>query len=113
MLNGSQLATVSSPLTLSGWQDVDIAIRLVLHQPVPAGDGVVPWVLLTKSNIGTPSDSYDRPTDDPLLFLPRFLNGQANALFRLLAGVPFWPTAGGRVTDDDRLGRRLDGAAAQ
>jgi len=53
VLNGSQLATVSSPLTLSGWQDVDIAIRLVLHQPVPAGDGDVPWVLLTKSNIGT------------------------------------------------------------
>ena len=68
VLNGSQLATVSSPLTLSGWQDVDIAIRLVLHQPVPAGDGVVPWVLLTKSNIGAPSDSYDRPADYPAQF---------------------------------------------
>jgi ribose transport system substrate-binding protein len=68
VLNGSQLATVSSPLTLSGWQDVDIAIRLVLHQPIPAGDGVVPWVLLTKSNIGAPSDSYDRPADYPAQF---------------------------------------------
>jgi ribose transport system substrate-binding protein len=68
VLNGSQLATVSSPLTLSGWQDVDIAIRLVLHRPIPAGDGVVPWVLLTKSNIGTPSDSYDRPIDYPAQF---------------------------------------------
>jgi ribose transport system substrate-binding protein len=68
VLNGTQLATVSSPLTLSGWQDVDIAIRLVLHQPVPAGDGVVPWVLLTKSNIGTPSDSYDRPAGYPAQF---------------------------------------------
>jgi ribose transport system substrate-binding protein len=68
VLNGTQLATVSSPLTLSGWQDVDIAIRLVLHQPIPAGDGVVPWVLLTKSNIGAPSDSYDRPTDYPAQF---------------------------------------------
>jgi hypothetical protein len=47
---------------------VDIAIRLVLHQPVPAGDGVVPWVLLTKSNIGTPSDSYDRLADYPAQF---------------------------------------------
>jgi ribose transport system substrate-binding protein len=68
VLNGSQLATVSSPLTLSGWQDVDIAIRLVMHQPIPAGDGVVPWVLLTKSNIGSPSDSYDRPADYPAQF---------------------------------------------
>ena len=68
VLNGSQLATVSSPLTLSGWQDVDIAILLVLHQPVPAGDGVVPWVLLTRSNIGAPSDSYDVPTNYPSLF---------------------------------------------
>ena len=68
VLSGSQLATVSSPLTLSGWQDVDIAIRLVLHQPVPAGDGVVPWVLLTKSNIGAASDSYDRPADYPAQF---------------------------------------------
>ena len=68
VLNGTQLATVSSPLTLSGWQDVDIAIRLVMHQPIPAGDGVVPWVLLTTSNIGTPSDSYDRPADYPAQF---------------------------------------------
>jgi ribose transport system substrate-binding protein len=68
VLNGTQLATVSSPLTLSGWQDVDIAIRLVMHQPIPAGDGVVPWVLLTKSNIGAPSDSYDRPADYPAQF---------------------------------------------
>jgi ribose transport system substrate-binding protein len=68
VLNGTQLATVSSPLTLSGWQDVDIAIRLVMHQPIPAGDGVVPWVLLTKSNIGAPSDSYDRPAGYPAQF---------------------------------------------
>jgi len=68
VLNGSQLATVSSPLTLSGWQDVDIAIRLVMHQPIPAGDGIVPWVLLTKSNLGTPSSSYDMPGDYPALF---------------------------------------------
>ena len=27
-----------------------------------------PWVLLNKSNIGTPSDSYDAPTDYPSLF---------------------------------------------
>jgi hypothetical protein len=63
VLNGSQLATVSSPLTLSGWQDVDIAIRLVMHLPVPAGDNNVPWVLLTKSNIGSPENSFDRPAD--------------------------------------------------
>jgi hypothetical protein len=68
VLDGTQLATVSSPLTLSGWQDVDIAIRIAMHLPIPAGDGVVPWVLLTKSNLGPPSDSYDRPADYPALF---------------------------------------------
>ena len=68
VLQGTQLATVSGPFILGGWQDVDIAIRIVMHLPVPAGDGVVPWVLLTKANIGTPSDSYDRPTDYPSLF---------------------------------------------
>ena len=68
VLNGSQLATVSSPLTLSGWQDVDIAIRLAMHLPAAAGDNDVPWVLLTKANIGTPSASYDRPADYPAQF---------------------------------------------
>jgi hypothetical protein len=68
VLNGTQLATVSSPLTLSGWQDVDMAIRMAMHLPIPAGDGLVPWVLLTKANIGTPSDSYDRPADYPAQF---------------------------------------------
>jgi ribose transport system substrate-binding protein len=68
VLNGTQLATVSSPLTLSGWQDVDIAIRLAMHLPAAAGDNDVPWVLLTKANIGTPSDSYDRPAGYPAQF---------------------------------------------
>jgi ABC-type sugar transport system substrate-binding protein len=68
VLNGAQLATVSSPLTLSGWQDVDIAIRLAMHLPAAAGDNDVPWVLLTKANIGTPSDSYDRPAGYPAQF---------------------------------------------
>ena len=63
VLDGSQLATVSSPLTLSGWQDVDIAVRHVMHLPIPSGDQDVPWVLLTKSNIGTPENSFDRPLD--------------------------------------------------
>ena len=63
VLDGTQLATVSSPLTLSGWQDVDMAVRLVMHLPIPAGDQEVPWVLLTKSNIGTPENSFDRPAD--------------------------------------------------
>ena len=63
VLDGDQLATVSSPLTLSGWQDVDMAIRLVMRLPIPAGDQQVPWVLLTKSNIGGPEDSFDRPAN--------------------------------------------------
>jgi hypothetical protein len=65
---GSELSTVSNPLTLGGWQDMDMAIRFAMHLPPSPGDNVVPWVLLDKSNVGTPSDSYDVPTDYPSLF---------------------------------------------
>jgi hypothetical protein len=67
-LNGTELSTVSNPLTLGGWQDMDMAIRFAMHLPASPGDNVVPWVLLNKSNIGTPSDSYDVPTNYPSLF---------------------------------------------
>jgi ribose transport system substrate-binding protein len=63
VLNGDQLATVNSPLTMGGWQDMDMAIRTVMGLPIPAGDHVVPIALLTKDNIGTPKDSYDIPSD--------------------------------------------------
>ena len=68
VLAGTELSTVSNPLTLGGWQDMDMAIRFAMHLPPSPGDNVVPWVLLNKSNIGTPSDSYDVPTDYPSLF---------------------------------------------
>jgi hypothetical protein len=68
VLQGTQLATVSGPFILGGWQDMDMAIRDVMHLPPSPGDNIVPWVLLNKSNIGTPSDSYDVPTDYPSLF---------------------------------------------
>ena len=68
VLNGTELSTVSNPLTLGGWQDMDMAVRFAMHLPASPGDNVVPWVLLNKSNIGTPSDSYDVPTDYPALF---------------------------------------------
>jgi hypothetical protein len=68
VLAGSQLATVSGPFILGGWQDMDMAIRFAMHLAPSPGDNVVPWVLLDKSNIGTPSDSYDVPTDYPSLF---------------------------------------------
>jgi ribose transport system substrate-binding protein len=68
VLAGSQLATVSGPFILGGWQDMDMAIRVAMHLAPSPGDNVVPWVLLNKSNIGTPSDSYDVPTDYPSLF---------------------------------------------
>jgi ribose transport system substrate-binding protein len=68
VLQGSQLATASGPFILGGWQDMDMAIRDVMHLPASSGDNVVPWVLLNRSNIGTPSDSYDVPTDYPSLF---------------------------------------------
>jgi hypothetical protein len=68
VLAGSQLATVSGPFILGGWQDMDMAIRAVMKLPPSPGDNVEPWVLLNKSNISTPSDSYDVPTDYPSLF---------------------------------------------
>ena len=63
VLNGTQLATTSSPFMLGGWQDMDEAVRWVMHVPIPSGDHVVPWMLLTKANIGTPQNSFDKPTD--------------------------------------------------
>jgi hypothetical protein len=68
VLNGTQLATAGAPYKLGGWQDMDIAIRSVMHLPASPGDGVVPWMLLTKANISTPSDSYDEPANYPALF---------------------------------------------
>jgi hypothetical protein len=68
VLSGTELTTVSNPLTEGGWQDMDMAIRFVMHLPESTGDEDVPWVLLNKSNIGTPSDSYDVPTNYPSLF---------------------------------------------
>jgi ribose transport system substrate-binding protein len=63
VLNGTQLATLNGPLVMGGWQDMDMAIRTVMHLPIPAGDHIVPTVLLTKGNIGTPQNSYDVPAD--------------------------------------------------
>jgi hypothetical protein len=68
VVNGTQLATAGAPYRLGGWQDMDIAIRSVMHLPASPGDGVVPWMLLTKANIGSPNDSYDEPADYPALF---------------------------------------------
>jgi len=65
---GTELTTVSNPLTEGGWQDMDMAIRFAMHLPESPGDEQVPWVLLNKSNIGTPSDSYDVPANYPSLF---------------------------------------------
>jgi hypothetical protein len=47
---------------------MDMAIRFAMHLPESPGDLQVPWVLLNKSNIGTPSDSYDVPANYPSLF---------------------------------------------
>lgn len=63
VLDGKELAVVNSPFTMGGWQDVDMAIRKAMNQPIPQGDHVVPTVLLTKGNVGTPKDSYDVPSD--------------------------------------------------
>jgi ribose transport system substrate-binding protein len=63
VLNGQQLATVNSSFFMAGWQDMDEAIRYTMGLPIPAGDHSVAPLLLTKDNIGTPAESYDRPID--------------------------------------------------
>jgi ribose transport system substrate-binding protein len=68
VLSGTELSTVSNPLIEGGWQDMDMAVRFAMHLPESPGDEQVPWVLLNKSNIGTPADSYDVPTNYPSLF---------------------------------------------
>jgi ribose transport system substrate-binding protein len=75
VLNGTALATVNSPLVMGGWQDVDMAIRTVMHLPIPAGDHIVPMVLLTKADIGTPQSSYDVPADYAAQFKKLWLVG--------------------------------------
>lgn len=61
--DNTQLSTMGAALSYGGFQDVDIALRLVEHMPIPAGDRAVFNPLLTQSNVGTPRDSYDLPTD--------------------------------------------------
>jgi hypothetical protein len=63
VLDGSELAMTGEPFIMDGWEDVDMAIRYVMHLPIPAGDHKDSRVLLTKDNIGTPRDSYDIPAD--------------------------------------------------
>jgi hypothetical protein len=75
VLNGTVLAAVNSPYTLGGWQDVDMAIRKVMNMPIPQGDHVVPTVLLTKADIGTPENSYDIPSDYAAQFKKLWLVG--------------------------------------
>lgn len=62
------IATINTPLVSSGWYDVDMAIRHVMGLPIPQGDHRFQYVLLTKSNIGTPRDSYDVPSNYAELF---------------------------------------------
>lgn len=63
VLDGTQLATMITPLVEGGWQDMDIAIRHVMGLPIPEGDHIATNAVLIKSNIGKPQDSYDIPTD--------------------------------------------------
>jgi ribose transport system substrate-binding protein len=63
VLDGKELETVNSSFLMAGWQDMDEAIRYAMGLPIPAGDHRVVPLLLTKDNIGTPADSYDRPID--------------------------------------------------
>jgi ribose transport system substrate-binding protein len=60
---GVEAATIGSAFRYSGWLAVDAMLRHLAGMPIPAGDGGIPTQLLTKDTVGTPSDSYDLPSD--------------------------------------------------
>lgn len=63
LLTGTEHAWADEPISQTGWQIIDIAARASLGMEVPAGDGGRPQRLLTKDNVGTPTESLDLPAN--------------------------------------------------
>lgn len=65
---GYEAAGTPQEINMSSWMSIDAAIRHLEGLPIPVGDGGLPEELLTKANIGTPSDTYNYPADYQSLF---------------------------------------------
>jgi ribose transport system substrate-binding protein len=61
--NGSSGSWLIVSVIISGWVAVDAAARHILGMTIPPGDGGIPYQLLTKDNIGTPSADLVKPVD--------------------------------------------------
>jgi ribose transport system substrate-binding protein len=67
--SGQEAATTGLASEYSGWLDVDVAARLLEKARLPSpSDGGLPTQLLTQSNVGTPDNSYNLPSDYPTEF---------------------------------------------
>ena len=63
LVDGTESAWTDEPIKMYGWVAVDIAARASLGMPIAASGGGRTQQLLLKSNVGTPTDSLNKPAD--------------------------------------------------
>jgi ribose transport system substrate-binding protein len=68
ILNGTETAFTTYNSSYIGWQTIDVALRTLENMTIAAYDSGVPTQLVTKSTVGTPSDSATAPSDYPAQF---------------------------------------------
>jgi ribose transport system substrate-binding protein len=68
LINGTGAAFTGQALHYEGWAAIDVGLRESENMPVSPTDGGVPQQLLTRATVGTPSNSFDRPSNFPQLF---------------------------------------------
>jgi ribose transport system substrate-binding protein len=68
IVNGSVQAFTLTSYSILGWNAVDIALRFSEGMAMTPGVGEGPRQILTKSNLGTPATSIDRPANYQDLF---------------------------------------------
>jgi ribose transport system substrate-binding protein len=65
LLNGTEAAWTGQNYAYNGWQVVDSAARHLEGMPISPDAGGAPQQLLTKDNVGTPSDQMNEPANYP------------------------------------------------
>jgi ribose transport system substrate-binding protein len=64
VLDGTEMSYTSVGTSYIGWACMDMMLRAVVGDPIPAEDGLIPFQLLTKTTFqGQPRESYDVPTN--------------------------------------------------
>jgi ribose transport system substrate-binding protein len=63
LLNGQAVAWTGQAYSYTGWEVVDAVARQLEGMPVPGSDGGWPLMLLTKANVGTPSNDLLQPAN--------------------------------------------------